>query len=52
MCFISFIMPIIGMLPMPPPIMPAPPCGAVLADGLGAGEGLAGAGFSLSAEWE
>jgi hypothetical protein len=48
--FMSFIMPVIGMSPMPP-IMPAPPCGAALADGLG---GVAGAGvdFPLSAAWE
>ena len=46
--FMSFIM---GMLPIPPPIMPAPPCGAA-AEGLGAGAGVAGADFSLSAGWE
>ena len=42
----SFIM---GMLPMPPPIVPAPPCGAA-AEGLGAG--VAAADFSLSAGCE
>ena len=49
--FMSFIMPIIGMWLIPPPIMPEPPCGAA-AEGLGAGAGVAGADFSLSAGWE
>jgi hypothetical protein len=51
MFFMSFIMPIMGMLPMPPPIIPMPPCGAAVADGLGAGAGRV-ADFSPSAEWE
>ena len=40
MFFMSLIMPIMGMLAMPPPIMPMPPCGAALADGLGAAPDL------------